>query len=378
MEETQLLKKSTDYGRLVREFGLSYLEDLKNKIRKPHPWIERGIFFAHRDFDKILDLSENGERFAVVSGRGPSNKVHLGHLGVFSVVKWLQDVYDAEVYIPLSDDEKYVFRKIKRLEDALFYAYDNALDIAALGFNHEKTHFFISTQYPPIYRYSVMLSRHTTFSTVKAIFGFNNETNPGAIFYPIVQSVHILLPTFEKNLPVVVPIAVDQDPYIRLTRDLAGKLGYFKPAALHSKFLSGLDGLPMSASNPDTAIFIDDDDKLIKRKIWRALTGGQGTLAKQKELGGNPDRCIVFEWFRAYSLRTEKDIERIYNECRSGERFCGQCKKELTADIIKIVHEQRKRKLEIARKLEKYFLHEINYEIVEKIVEEIEKRDNNE
>ena len=375
LEETQVLKKSTDYNRLVREFGLSYLRDLKSRIKNPHPWIQREIFFAHRDFDKILDISEKGEQFAVVSGRGPSNKVHLGHLGVFSVVKWLQSEYGAEVYIPLSDDEKCVFKKIKRLEEALYYAYDNALDIAALGFNPQKTHFFISTKYAPIYRYAVMLSRHATFSTVKAIFGFNNETNPGAIFYPLVQSVHILLPTFEKGLPVVVPIAVDQDPYIRLTRDLAGKIGYFKPSALHSKFLSGLDGTPMSASRPETAIFIDDKDKVIKQKIWRALTGGQGTLAKQKELGGEPERCIVFEWFRAYSLKSDEEIKKIYNECKGGARFCGQCKKELTKDIIKIVHEQRKRKMEIAKRLDRYFLHEIDFEIVEKVIEDIEGRD---
>jgi len=367
------LEKSTDYDRLVTKFGLSYLRNIMKRIKNPHTWIRREIIFAHRDFDKILDLREKGKRFSVVSGRGPSNKIHLGHLGVFSVVKWIQDEYDAEVYIPLSDDEKYVFRKINGLRDALYYAYDNALDIAALGYKTKITHFFVSTKYPPLYEYSVRLSRYTTFSTIKAIFGFTHDTNPGAIFYPIVQSAHILLPTIEKGLPVVVPIAIDQDPYIRLTRDIAERLDYFKPAALHSKFLSGLDGKPMSASKPETAIFTDDDNKTIKRKIWKALTGGQGTLAKQRKFGGNPDKCVVYEWFRAYSLRSDDDLKIIYNECKSGDRFCGQCKKELTKDIITILKEHRKKKMELINKIDQFFLHDVDMDIINKIAEHLEK-----
>jgi tryptophanyl-tRNA synthetase len=62
---------------------------------KPHRWLRRGLFFSHRDFDRILDKYEAGEPFFLYTGRGPSSDaVHLGHTIPFSFTKWLQDVFD--------------------------------------------------------------------------------------------------------------------------------------------------------------------------------------------------------------------------------------------------------------------------------------------
>lgn len=62
---------------------------------KPHRWLRRGLFFSHRDFDRILDRYEAGEPFFLYTGRGPSSDaVHLGHTIPFSFTKWLQDVFD--------------------------------------------------------------------------------------------------------------------------------------------------------------------------------------------------------------------------------------------------------------------------------------------
>lgn len=62
---------------------------------KPHRWLRRGLFFSHRDFDKILDTYEAGDPFFLYTGRGPSSDaLHLGHTIPFSFTKWLQDVFD--------------------------------------------------------------------------------------------------------------------------------------------------------------------------------------------------------------------------------------------------------------------------------------------
>jgi tryptophanyl-tRNA synthetase len=62
---------------------------------KPHRWLRRGLFFSHRDFDKILDKYEAGEPFFLYTGRGPSSDaLHLGHTIPFSFTRWLQDVFD--------------------------------------------------------------------------------------------------------------------------------------------------------------------------------------------------------------------------------------------------------------------------------------------
>lgn len=60
-----------------------------------------------------------------------------------------------------------------------------------------------------------------------------------------------------------------QDPYFRMTRDVAPKLGNFKPALIHSSFLPSLQGAntKMSASDLNSAIYLRDTPKEIKNKV---------------------------------------------------------------------------------------------------------------
>jgi len=54
-----------------------------------------------------------------------------------------------------------------------------------------------------------------------------------------------------------------------MTRDVAPKLKYLKPACIHSKFIPALQGNSgkMSASNPNSSIFLTDTPNQIKKKI---------------------------------------------------------------------------------------------------------------
>ena len=58
---------------------------------KAHPFLRRGMFFAHRELDQIVTAYEKGEKFYLYTGRGPSSEsLHLGHLIPFHFTKWLQ------------------------------------------------------------------------------------------------------------------------------------------------------------------------------------------------------------------------------------------------------------------------------------------------
>ena len=65
-----------------------------------------------------------------------------------------------------------------------------------------------------------------------------------------------------------------QDPYFRMTRDVAGRLGHGKPALLHSKFVPGLQGPggKMSASDPNSAIFVTDTPRDIENKVGHSTS----------------------------------------------------------------------------------------------------------
>ncbi len=361
------LEKTTDYDRLIEIFGVSRItEDLLKELPSSHKLLEIGYIFAHRDFDVLIKEWKKGVPFAILTGRGPSNALHLGHLLIFDFVKWLQDTFKAPVYIPLSDDEKYVFRKVNSLRESLYYAYDNALDIAALGFDERITNFFISSKMLDVYQLAIALSRHVTLNEVKAVFGFSDSDNPGKYFYSCVQAAHILYPTWRKGFRSLVPIAIDQDPYIRLSRDIAERIKLPKPAALHSKYLPGLTGEPMSASKPETAIFVNDNPLTIRKKIWKALTGGQPTIREQREKGGNPEKCIVFKWLETFVLSKE-EVSELKEKCLSGQILCGECKMRLFEALSKKLYEHHKRKLKAIEKIEKFFLHDVDWGIVEEI-----------
>ncbi|MHA1834119.1 MAG: tryptophan--tRNA ligase, partial [Candidatus Baldrarchaeia archaeon] len=279
--------------------------------------------------------------------------LHFGNKLFLDQALFLQKL-GADVFIPISNDETYVFNKTRNLEEATKNSIENVIpDIIALGFNPKQTKIFISTKEPKVYELAVRLSTKTTLSTVKAIFGFTNETNPGQIFYTIVQSAHILLPQLKEfggSKPVVVPIGIDQDPYIRLSRDIAEKSGFVKPSSTYHKFMMGLRGGKMSGSKPETCIFLNEKPETAKKKIMKAITGGAGTIEEQKKKGGNPDICSIFEYFKFHLIENDKKLKEIYQECKSGKRICGDCKKECADILAKFLNEHAKKKEKTKRK----------------------------
>ena len=63
-----------DYDKLVSEFGISKLNDkILDRVKKItgelHPMLRRGIFFAHRDFEWILNEYEKGNKFFHIHSR---------------------------------------------------------------------------------------------------------------------------------------------------------------------------------------------------------------------------------------------------------------------------------------------------------------------
>jgi len=96
----------------------------------------------------------------------------------------------------------------------------------------------------------------------------------------------------------------------------------------------------MSASTPNSTIFVSDDDPIVRKKIMNAFTGGQPTVAEQKEKGGNPDICPVYKW---HSLFTPDDAElaEIFNDCKAGNIMCGECKLRLLKRVQGVLDEIR-------------------------------------
>lgn len=353
-----------DYNKLIENFGTQtitpeILMKVKDLIGEIHPMLKLQYFFSHRDFDWILSKYENGDKFYLYTGRGPSGMIHMGHLLPWIFTKYLQDKFNVKLLFQLTDDEKFLYGQDRTMEEIKHYTYENILDIIAVGFDRRKTKIIVDTKHiKHLYPIATELAKRITFSTAKAVFGFSNSTNIGMIGFPSIQAAPCFLPSIieGKPTPVLIPAAIDQDPYWRMTRDVAERLGYHKPAQIHSKFLPGL-GISgkMSSSRPETALFTTDDPEIIDKKVSSAFTGGQATVALQRKLGGNATGCPVF-WYLRYFFDTERQSDERLLKCKSGNLLCGECKSDLARDSKSFIVDFKKRR-ESAKDIIKEFMY---------------------
>ncbi len=339
-----------DYDRLIRDFGTQPITGtlatrLEGILGDTAYLVRRQTFFSHRDLNLVLDDYEKGKGFFLYTGRGPSGPMHLGHILSFYFTKWLQDKFHVNVYIQMTDDEKFLEEKRSlTFEETQHWAQDNIAEVAAVGFDSDKTFIFqdaefVGHAYPMILK----IARRINYSTARSVFGFTGETNIGMSFYPAIQ----ILPSLFEKKRCLIPSAIDQDPYWRIQRDIAEPLGYYKAAAIHSRFLPPLTGIQdkMSSSKPETAIYLNDDEKTIRNKIYRhAFSGGQASIQEHRKLGGNPDIDVPFQWLYMFFEPDDKQVEAIRAEYKSGRMLTGDLKDILVERVTKFLREHRERR----------------------------------
>jgi tryptophanyl-tRNA synthetase len=95
--------------------------------------------------------------------------------------------------------------------------------------------------------------------------------NIGKSAFPAVQAAPSFSSAFEvplkgiEKMPCLIPCAIDQDAYFRMTRDVAPRLGFLKPSLIHCKFFPPLQGRggKMSGSLSNTAVYVTDTPKQV-------------------------------------------------------------------------------------------------------------------
>ena len=361
------VKGNIDYAEVAKRFGVTIIdEQLKERIRRDaggelHFMIRRGIFYSQRDMGWLLDEYEKKNRFYIYTGIAPSGAMTIGHLIPFELTRWLQERFDAEVYIQIPDEEKFLDKKKNlTLEKTHELSYDDAANIIAMGFKKGKTRIFLDTEYSKtLYRNAVRVARGITFSMIKDAFGFTTEDNVGRIFYTSMQAVPAFLKSVEegRNVPCLIPLAIDQDVHFRIARDSIAKLGYYKPASIQSKFLPGLSGkAKMSASDPADTIYLNDDESTVRKKIFKAFTGQQATAELQKKHGGNPDVCVICQYYRYFFEQDDKKLEKIFEAERSGSMLAGEHKEALADTIVGYLKKQKEKKEKALKEMDKFIV----------------------
>ncbi len=363
------VKGTIDYDRLIAQFGVEKISsDLLKRLQKHtkvlHPMLRRKVFFAHRDLSWILDEYEKGNKFFLYTGRAPSGSMHIGHALPMLFTKWLQDVFDCELWLQIDDEEKFLFKLEMTFEQSQEFLEDNLLDIVALGFNPKKTHILIDTRHAGLmYKEACKVAKKLTFSMVRSSFGFTEQTNVGSLFYTSMQAVPAFLPSViaKKEIPCLIPHAIDQDPHFRLTRDILPKLGHYKPASIQCSFLPPLTGAEgkMSSSTSDQAILLSDTPEAVKKKINKyAFSGGKDTLEEHRKLGGNPDIDVSFQYLKYLFEEDDKKLAKIESDYRSGKLLSGELK-AIAIEKINAFLKKHQKKRENAKKDLPKFIYKI-------------------
>jgi len=343
------------YRRLIKEFGISPLDELKHEIENPDIYVRRGIDFGHRDLDKWLKDARKGNA-AVLTGIKPSGRFHLGNLITAQKLIHYQKTYNVTAFYTVADFEAFIDNHVP-FEACIKYARDNVADLIALGLDVDRAYIYLQSQNTKVMKLCFLAASKVTNNMLKAVYG---ERSIGLYMCALVQVGDILLPQDEEfggAKSVLVPVGIDQDPHIRLTRDIARKYDLIPPAAIYHKLLRGLGGKEkMSKRNPMSYITLSDDERTLRKKIFAAFTGGKGTSEQQRREGGNPEICSVFELAKFFFVKDDGELKEIYDRCREGKILCGECKNLIYQYAAAFLKEHRSKKSEamkIAKRLVK-------------------------
>lgn len=267
---------------LTNNFGLQNInENIKQKINfLPNNLIN--IIEFHRD----LDTFDINKEYYLYTGRGPSvDSFHIGHLPALLLTLELQKYIKEKIYFMISDDEKIFRDNIDRniMEKNVISTIEQ---LNKIGFTHDNTIFHINSNGINKEHYNILIQLLSMVNVNQLNHIFGEKGNIGEYFYPLYQ----ILPCFlNKNKQCIIIAGKDQDPFFRLARDLAGRLGYKKPIIIYTKSIPGLDGSEKMSTSVISSlpIFLNDTPKIINDKIFKIKQVGAGTLDELFNYGAN-------------------------------------------------------------------------------------------
>ncbi len=344
-----------DYGHVFSEFGLQPFPK-KYSETLGHYLFGRGIVVAHRDFNSVLSRIAPKKPFVNITGIASSGPFHLGHKVDIDLFKFFK-AKGARNYFAVCDLDAFLSRpdeKIPDLKTAKKWAVQNVADALSLGLEEEDI-YVQSRKENRYYEFAFELSKKITKNTFEAVYGHVDLGKVAANFLQYADILHPQLQEFEGPMPSITGIGIDQDPHARLTRDIAKRLPYKLevPSFIYFRHQSGLQpGQKMSASVPDSAIFLSDDLKLVEKKIRRAFSGGQPTIEEHRAKGGNLEIDLVFEMLRFHYPNTRK-LEKIGEEFASGKMLASELKQFAIDFFVPMLKEHQTRVKENMKSAEK-------------------------
>jgi tryptophanyl-tRNA synthetase len=214
---------SLDIGKTFADFGIDSIAPVLSELPEVPSFMRRGIVVGHRDYLPIARAIRNRTPFHILTGFMPSGHPHLGHLMVMKEVVWHVQ-QGGNGYITIADREAHAVRNLS-WEKCNEYGKEYLACLYALGFEGQT---YFQSRNDRLKDLAFEAATKVNFSELTAIYGFGPDTDLAHADSVITQVADILFPQIDREpAPTLVPVGVDQDPHIRLTRGIAHKMRMF-------------------------------------------------------------------------------------------------------------------------------------------------------
>lgn len=251
---------------------------------------EEKLGLLTRGITEVITVEEAGELLA----RGGSPKAYWGiepsglfHIGQALIgARKVRDLAELgfDVNILLADWHALINDKLDGTFDSIQTCGRYLEDcLRGLGADSPHIHYVVGSDLVDEKEYwekVIRISKASSIARIKramTIMGRSEDDAEGdasKLIYPSMQAADI----FHQDLDLAIG-GMDQRHAHMLARDVAPKLGWKKPVALHWPLLMGLQGggrmdaaeSKMSKSNPDSAVFLHDPPEVVAAKLKKAF-----------------------------------------------------------------------------------------------------------
>lgn len=270
-----------------------------------------------------------GTRKRILTGDRPTGKMHVGHyVGSLKNRVALQDEY--ECYFIIADLHMLTTRPSKEAIEAIDgVAREMVLDYLASGVDPEKSTIYLQSAVHEVYELNLLfemlvtvprLSRLPSLKDMARDAGLS-EMPFGLLGYPVLQSADILMPRAH-----LVPVGKDNLAHVELSAEIARRFNrlygevFPVPRGMVGDVptLVGTDGQAKMSKSLGNAIFLSDDAKTVRKKVFSMYTDPKRISA---DIPGTVEGNPVFAYHDAFNSKTEEveDLKERYRAGRVGD-----------------------------------------------------------
>jgi tryptophanyl-tRNA synthetase len=288
------------------------------------------------------------EERRILTGDRPTGKLHLGHyVGSLANRVRLQDQY--KCYFIVADLHMLTTRPEKEHIDALRTNIgEMVLDYLAAGIDPRKSTIYLQSAVHVVYEMNLFfemlvtvprLSRLPSIKDMARAAEMDEETMPfGLLGYPVLQAADILMPRAH-----LVPVGKDNEAHVEITREIARRFNHLYgevfpiPDVMIGEVptLVGTDGQAKMSKSLGNAVFLSDDEKTVRDKVFSMYTDPNRVRA---DIPGRVEGNPVFIYHDVFNPNRTR-----YREGRVGDVEVKQKLARALNDFLDPLRERRER-----------------------------------